>query len=76
MSTIFVFNYIDVETTDRYTWADVEHPLDDLAVYTYVSKMDEGTSAGIFCPDYSCVFQAEILAIKWAAEKVKNNANA
>lgn len=43
MSTFFDFNYIDA-------WADVEPPLDGLAIYTDDSKIDEGTCAGVFIP--------------------------
>lgn len=52
MSTIYDSNYIDVKIPDRDAWAGGEPPLEALAIYTdQGSKMAEGTSAGVFCPN-------------------------
>lgn len=49
MYNFFDFNFTYVTIPDLDTWAAGVPPLDGLAIYTDVSKMEEGIGAGVFC---------------------------
>ncbi|XP_073821296.1 uncharacterized protein [Musca autumnalis] len=77
------FEQIVVHIPNREAWTHNTPPLDGIEVYTDGSKMENGTGAGVYSDilnlqlsfklNKECsVFQAEIFAIKKAAELIKN----
>ncbi|XP_073811921.1 uncharacterized protein [Musca autumnalis] len=77
------FDEIDVRIPHREAWTHNSPPLLGIEVYTDGSKMEMGTGAGIYSDtlnlrlsyklnERSSVFQAEIFAVKKAAELISN----